>query len=121
MSQGGLNRKPSYKWSISKGRIGRGQHTSQIEIDASAVNDETTVTVEVGKVILKPCPKTASEKIRRSDYERGAAEQRLERTRRLPTSIRSCVGEPLKRNVGFLLVTKHGNRGPRQMDNPVRP
>jgi hypothetical protein len=32
-----------------------------------------------------------------------AAEQRLERTRRLAISIRSCVGLPLKRHVMLLL------------------
>ena len=37
-----------------------------------------------------------------------AQNKRLERTRRLATSIRSCVGEPLKRNVRQLAVSKYG-------------
>jgi len=44
----------------------------------------------------------AAEQLAKESLQSPQSNKRLERTRRLATSIRSCVGEPLKRSVGLL-------------------
>lgn len=64
ISGGDWTRKPTYKWSVSAGKITRGQGTGSIKVDASKVGDKPlTVTVEVGNVILEVCPNTTSSTI----------------------------------------------------------
>jgi hypothetical protein len=54
-------RKPTYKWSISSGKIAKGQGTGSIDVDANCSDGKPiTVTVEIGNVIPDGCPSTAS-------------------------------------------------------------
>jgi hypothetical protein len=58
---GYLDRKPTYTWSVSAGKIIKGQGTDSIEVDAScAGNKPITVTVEIGNIIPAGCPTKSS-------------------------------------------------------------
>lgn len=56
ISGGDPTKEPTYKWSVSAGRITKGQGTSSIEIDASGVAGDIEVRMEVGGIQPKGCP-----------------------------------------------------------------
>ena len=58
---GYVDRKPTYKWSLSSGKITKGQGTDSIDVDATCGEGKSiTVTVEIGNVIPDGCPSSAS-------------------------------------------------------------
>ncbi len=58
---GYLDRKPTYKWTVSAGKITNGQGTSEIQVDATCANGKPLkITVEIGNVIPVGCPTTSS-------------------------------------------------------------
>jgi hypothetical protein len=58
---GYLDRKPTYKWSVSAGKIKKGQGTDSIVVDTSCAGDKPiTATVEIGNVIPEGCPSNSS-------------------------------------------------------------
>ena len=64
ISGGYWDRKPTYRWSISAGKITSGQGMGSIKVDARKADDKPlTVTVEVGNVIPKGCPDPTIESI----------------------------------------------------------
>ena|SRR6266850_3947784 len=61
ISGGSPDRKPTYKWSISSGKIIKGQGTGSIDVDANCNDGKpVTVTVKIGNVIPDGCPSTSS-------------------------------------------------------------
>src|SRR6266850_8391571 len=53
---GNVTRKPTYKWSISSGKVTKGQGTGSIDVDAKCSDGKPiTVTVEIGNVIPDGC------------------------------------------------------------------
>ncbi len=58
---GFANRKPSYKWSVSSGKIVKGQGTGSIYVETKCDKDKPIrVTVEIGSIIPEGCPTSAS-------------------------------------------------------------
>jgi PKD domain-containing protein len=58
---GYVDRKPTYKWSLSSGKITKGQGTDSIDVDAACgAGKSITVTVEIGNVIPDGCPSSVS-------------------------------------------------------------
>lgn len=58
---GYIDRTPTFKWTVSKGKIKSGQGTDSIAVDAVCTAEKPLiVTVEVGNVIPEGCPSTAS-------------------------------------------------------------
>ena len=51
---------PTYKWSVSAGRIMNGQGTSEIEVDGSGVAGDIEVKVEVRGIQPEGCPSPTS-------------------------------------------------------------
>lgn len=58
---GYVDRKPTYKWSVSSGKITKGQGTGSIDVDVTCGDGKPiTITVEIGNVIPDGCSSSAS-------------------------------------------------------------
>jgi hypothetical protein len=55
ISGGDTTKEPTFKWSVSAGRIKKGQGTSYIEVDAGDVAVDIEVKVEVGGIQPRGC------------------------------------------------------------------
>ncbi len=63
IQSGGETRQPTFKWSVSSGKIIKGQGDGQIEVDAREVKEPIEVTLEVGNLNFPVgCPITAKYK-----------------------------------------------------------
>jgi hypothetical protein len=61
ISGGSPNRKPTYKWTLSTGKITKGQGTGSINVNAKCNDGKPiTVTVEIGNIIPDGCPTSSS-------------------------------------------------------------
>ena len=60
VSGGYPDKEPTYRWSVSAGRITKGQGTSGIEVDVSGITEDIEVTVKVGGIQPDGCPNPAS-------------------------------------------------------------